>query len=220
MIDYFFQFPTQAAAIADAAGTQYYVQPYTDPLLGPQPGHWFLQEVVPNLQVWQASQDVITYDVIGGSIASGGSGGTNGAVTLTAVGGTGTPATATGVISGGALTSLTAISNPGSYSVLPANPVAVTGGGLTGASVNLQTQQIVTHTYLTGWYGCISLPGSYPNGVPALINHPNLAVAIDRDLSAAGQVAILKNNLSQSLLQDIRFSPLFAGSNYPFGNLK
>jgi len=30
----------------------------------------------------------------------------------------------------------------------------------------------------------------------------------------------LKNNLSNTLLQDIRFSPLFAGSNYPFGNLK
>lgn len=208
MIDYFFNFATQAAAIADASSTIYY---------DASAGLWNPWNVVPNLQVWQASQDVITYNVTGGSIANGGSGGTNGAVTLTAVGGTGTAATASGTISGGALTALTAIVNPGSYSALPANPVNVTGGGLVGASVNLQTQQIVTHTYLTGWYGCISLP---PAGVPALINHPNLAVAIDRDLSAAGQVAILKNNLSNTLLQDIRFSPLLAGSNYPFGNLK
>lgn len=71
------------------------------------------------------------------------------------------------------------------------------------------------HTYLTGWYGCVSLDHTDST----LVNHPSLQIAIDRTKAALGQVAILKSNLG-AVLQDIRFSPVFAGSNYPFGNLQ
>lgn len=76
------------------------------------------------------------------TVAAGGSGGTNGAVALTVVGGTvadGDVATLDGTISGGVLTAIQDVSNGGTYSTFPANPVAVTGGGLTGAEVNLST---------------------------------------------------------------------------------
>lgn len=132
MIDYFFKFNTEAAAIADAAGSQFY---------NANTG-WNSDRVAPGLLVWRASQDVNGTDAQG-------------------------------------------------------NPT-------------------VTHTPLAGWFGCISL--DHVNNT--LLNHANLQLAIDRDLSAAGQVAILKSNLTTAVLQDIRFSPLFAGSNYPFGNLK
>jgi hypothetical protein len=135
-IDYFFSFPTEAAAIASAAGTTYYI-----PAANGNSASWNLYRVAPGLQVWRPSQDVQ---------------GTDG-----------------------------------------------------------QGNPIVTHTFLPGWYGCISL-----NHIdPTLVNHPNLKLAIDRDLAAAGQPAIIKNNLGV-LLNDIMFSPVFAGSNYPFGNLQ
>lgn len=75
--------------------------------------------------------------VFSGKVQSGGSGGTNGQVTLTVVGGTGTAATLNGTISGGVLTSVDSVITPGSYTVFPTNPVSVTGGGLSGATVNL-----------------------------------------------------------------------------------
>jgi hypothetical protein len=206
MIDYFFQFASQAAAIATAAGTEYYNSIV---------GAWNPDTVSPNLQAWKPSQDVTTYQVIGGTIANPGSGGTNGAVTLTAVGGTGTAATATGTISGGQLTALTGIVNPGSYSVLPSNPVAVTGGNLVGATVNLQTLAIVTHTFLTGWFGAISKQQP-PDAT--LLGVTQLLLAINRELSAAGQPAIIQNNVGPTI-NTYRFQPLFLGSNYPFGNL-
>lgn len=76
------------------------------------------------------------------TVAAGGSGGTNGAVSLTVVGGVtadGDVATLDGTISGGALTAIQDVSNGGTYSSFPANPAAVTGGGLTGATINLST---------------------------------------------------------------------------------
>ena len=77
--------------------------------------------------------------VTGATVASGGSGGSNGAVVLTVVGGNGTAATINGTISGGALTAITSVATPGSYTLLPPNPVQVTGGGLSGATINLTT---------------------------------------------------------------------------------
>ena len=94
--------------------------------------------------------------------------------------------------------------------------MSVTGGGLVGATINLVTAAAPTgvHNYLTGWYGCVSLD----HQDSTLINHAHMVLAIDRDKSAAGQAAIIKSNLG-ALLNDYRFSPVFAGSNYPFGNL-
>ena len=81
--------------------------------------------------------------VISATVVSGGSGGTNGAVTVTGTTGTGTKFQATGTISGGALTGALTITVQGSYSVLPTNRAVepVTGGGLTGATVSLEFSQ-------------------------------------------------------------------------------
>lgn len=79
-------------------------------------------------------------NVIGATIASAGSGGTLGAVTLTGTTGAGTPFQATGVIgANGALASITAITVQGNYTQLPPNVASepVTGGGLVGASLSL-----------------------------------------------------------------------------------
>lgn len=48
MIDYFFKFLTEAAAIADAAGSIYYTST----------AKWNADRVVPDLQIWRNSQDV------------------------------------------------------------------------------------------------------------------------------------------------------------------
>ena len=78
------------------------------------------------------------YGVATASVAAGGTGGTNGAVTLTvADAGAYSNATIQGTIAGNSLVSIVAIANEGAYGNLPTNPVAVIGGGLVGATVNL-----------------------------------------------------------------------------------
>jgi hypothetical protein len=73
------------------------------------------------------------------TITSGGTGYTVGN-TLTVVGGTGTAATYTvAAVSGGVITSLTG-TGAGTYTVLPTNPVSVTGGTGSGASLTLNWQ--------------------------------------------------------------------------------
>jgi len=66
-----------------------------------------------------------------------GSGGTPGPVVLTVVGGTGTAATINATInsSGSLFGSTFSVASGGNYTVFPAQPAAVTGGGLTGATV-------------------------------------------------------------------------------------
>jgi len=78
---------------------------------------------------------VATLRAISGSIASGGTGYSTG--TLQVVGGTQTtPAQLSFTQSGGVITSVT-VTQSGSYTVRPANPVTVTGGGGSGATLNL-----------------------------------------------------------------------------------
>lgn len=73
------------------------------------------------------------------TIFAGGTGGTPGAVTLTTVGGTcATHPTFTGTISaGGVLTSVSGVATAGTCTAPPANPTAVTGGGLAAATLNV-----------------------------------------------------------------------------------
>lgn len=72
-------------------------------------------------------------------VNAGGSGGTNGAVTITGTTGTGTKFQATGNIVGGALTGPLVVTVGGDYTVAPSSLTAepVTGGSLTGATVTL-----------------------------------------------------------------------------------
>lgn len=73
----------------------------------------------------------------------------------------------------------------------------------------------ITHLYRTGWSLMISLT----NTAPALFNHPNLIVMIDRDKVIANQTGmIIKANITNSIMQDTRWSPVFMGVGYPWGN--
>lgn len=82
---------------------------------------------------------VIGTQAISATVVSGGSGGANGPVTVTATTGTGTKAQFSGTISGGALTGALTLVTAGSYTANPTTPAVepVTGGGLTGATINL-----------------------------------------------------------------------------------
>lgn len=80
-----------------------------------------------------------TTQAISAVVNAGGSGGSNGAVTITGTTGTGTKFQATGTISGGALTGALTVTVVGDYSVNPTSLAAepVTGGSLAGATVTL-----------------------------------------------------------------------------------
>lgn len=72
----------------------------------------------------------------------------------------------------------------------------------------------VTHNYLSGFFVLISLP----RVVPALRDDAAVQVVIDRDKANAREAgAILKSTVGAAVLQDLRFSPVFAGADYPFG---
>jgi hypothetical protein len=93
-------------------------------------------------------------NVIG--IVSGGTGYTVGN-TLTLVGGTGSAATLTvSTVSGGVITAVT-IGSFGSYSVVPTNPISVTGGSGSGATFTV-TWGVGTITIATAGSGYIEQP--------------------------------------------------------------
>jgi hypothetical protein len=76
---------------------------------------------------------------------------------------------------------------------------------------------ILTHTYLPGYFIMVSLP----NVLAALRDSAPVQIVIDRDLAASrSQGAVIKSNVSVAILQDLRFSPVPAGSDYPFGNMQ
>jgi CO dehydrogenase/acetyl-CoA synthase gamma subunit (corrinoid Fe-S protein) len=77
--------------------------------------------------------------VLSAAVVAGGSGGSNGPVTITGTTGVGTKFTARGNISSGALTGSLIIVNAGSYTTDPTSLSSepVTGGGLSGATVSL-----------------------------------------------------------------------------------
>jgi len=77
------------------------------------------------------------------SVQTGGSGYTNGTQTLTVTGGTCiTQPQFSVTVSGNAVTAVLASVTPGNCSVLPSNPVNTTGGGGTGAELNLVPYQV------------------------------------------------------------------------------
>jgi len=77
------------------------------------------------------------YGIASAAVSAGGSGGVDGAVTLTVVGDAYSAATIQGTISGGALTAIVAVADEGAYYAPLANPLAVTGGGLVGATIDV-----------------------------------------------------------------------------------
>lgn len=74
-----------------------------------------------------------------------------------------------------------------------------------------------SHNYVSGFI----VMCSFKRVIPALVNLAQVQIVIDRDLArqrAAG--AVIKSNVSNAVLQDLRFSPVVAGSDYPFGNMQ
>jgi len=98
-----------------------------------------------------AASATLTFTVTGASVATGGTGYTAGDV-LTLVGGTGTAAQANVVsvdpTNSNAILTVT-VSSPGSYSVAPTSPVAVTGGTGSGATLNATTNGSVSAITIT-----------------------------------------------------------------------
>jgi hypothetical protein len=71
------------------------------------------------------------------------------------------------------------------------------------------------HHPLAGYFVMISLD----HVVPALLNHAAVQLVVDRDMMNARQPgAVLKSTVGNVVLQDLRFSPVFAGMNPPWGN--
>lgn len=74
-----------------------------------------------------------------------------------------------------------------------------------------------THNYLSGYYLLVCLSDVDQTA----LGFTQVQVVIDRDLASAGQPgAVVKSNLTQAVLQDIMFSPVPAGANYPWGNFQ
>lgn len=67
----------------------------------------------------------------------------------------------------------------------------------------------VTHTYLTGWFVLVSLPRL----VPALRDHAAVQVVINGETNE-----IIRKTVTNAVMQDLRFEPVFAGRDYPWGN--
>lgn len=111
----------------------------------------------------QISTPVVTVDttqVLSASIANVGGGGTNGPAVVTGTTGTGTYFQANVTINGGVMISVDSIAVPGSYTVNPTIPSAepVTGGGLTGAQLDL-TIGVETFTLTTAGSFTSNPPG-------------------------------------------------------------
>jgi hypothetical protein len=75
----------------------------------------------------------------------------------------------------------------------------------------------VTHAYLTGFFVLCS----FKQNINALTNLAPVQVVIDRDKAKARLVGgVIKSNLSNPILQDIRISPIFSGTDLPYGSFQ
>lgn len=73
------------------------------------------------------------------------------------------------------------------------------------------------HTPLVGFFILVSLDRI----LPALRDLAVVQVVIDRELARTRTAgAVIKSNVTNLVLQDIRFSPIYAGSDFPFGSMQ
>ncbi len=75
----------------------------------------------------------------------------------------------------------------------------------------------VTHTYLAGWFGILSL--DHIENV--ILNDNSIAFVLNRDGNPSSVPAvpyIIKNNIG-TVINDIAVSPVFLGSHYPLGGI-
>ena len=102
----------------------------------------------------QAVAKATNIQAVSAVVNAGGSGGTNGAVTITGTTGTGTKFQATGTIVGNALVGPLTITVAGNYTVGPTSLTSepITGGSLTGATVTLQMGALTLSVLTAGVY--------------------------------------------------------------------
>ncbi len=103
---------------------------------------------IPKPAVWIDRSGSINGTVLSAAVLAGnaGTGGTNGTATVAGTTGTGTKFQASVTIASGAISAINSITVPGLYTVSPTNPYSepVTGGGLTGAILNLTMGGVAT----------------------------------------------------------------------------
>lgn len=74
--------------------------------------------------------------------------------------------------------------------------------------------EVRTHNYIAGFVICVSLD----RVVQRLVDHPATQVVLDRDKANARQAgAVIYRAVSLAVLRDLRWSPVFAGADYPWG---
>lgn len=74
------------------------------------------------------------------------------------------------------------------------------------------------HTFLSGYYLLVSLTSEQASKVSDLQNLTAVQFVVNRDKANARQAgAVIKANVSNAVLQDLRMQPVFAGSDYPWG---
>ena len=72
----------------------------------------------------------------------------------------------------------------------------------------------VTHTYLPGFFVLVSLP----RVVNALRDHAAVQFVVDREKMNAREAGmVLRKTVSNAVLNDFRFEPVFAGMDPPWG---
>lgn len=75
----------------------------------------------------------------------------------------------------------------------------------------------VVHNYLAGFFVLVSASRL----ILSLRDDPNLQIVVNRDLcNERRSGCVVKSNINVAILQDIRFSPVFMGSDIPFGGLR
>lgn len=78
----------------------------------------------------------------------------------------------------------------------------------------LGLRSTTTITPLAGFFVLVAMNSLRP----AVINLAQVQFAADRDMAAARIPGmVVKSNLTNTVLQDIRVAPLFAGMDWPFG---
>lgn len=127
---------------------------------------------------------------------SAGTGGTTGTQTVTGTTGTGTKFTASVTVTAGAISAIISVLTPGSYSVLPTDPTQepVTGGGLTGAKLNLGMGRMFTCSALT--WSASTFTAKYLVVYDNTQTNKDLLFGVDLETTLAGGLSIVGGTLT------------------------
>lgn len=82
------------------------------------------------------------------------------------------------------------------------------------AGTDVEGNPTVTHTYQTGFFVLVSLPRI----VNVLRDHAAVQFAVDREkMNTRDSGMVLRKTVSNAILNDFRFEPIFAGMEPPWG---